>query len=432
MKDTQKIIKLEANGILRLSAVQIRADGKSVVIGGANDQGKSSVLTAIEMAFGGGKAMPPDPIRHGDKSGKIVVETDDYIVTKTVTEGGSSLVVTGRDGSKFTGAQTLLNELYGSLTFDPLAFTKMKPKDQRDALAVLVGVDTREIDNRIMELVEERKAHKRDVQSHEGDLDRLPLLTDAHRAAPDAEQSAAELSKEIAAAHAFNADNRKQRDDVEEMKREGQRKASAVDTRKARIAELEAELQTYREALEAQEKDLATFRDGYMETKALAADLVDKDVAPLNTRMSEIEATNRLVRDNQARAKAEEELAKLKGKVGAATKLIEAEETKKTELLAAAKFPVKGLSLTDDYVTFETVPLSQISSGKLTRISVRIAAAQNNTLKVALVREGSLLDEKSMENLCREAEEIGLQLWIETCNRLHPATVVIEDGMVQK
>jgi hypothetical protein len=37
-----------------------------------------------------------------------------------------------------------------------------------------------------------------------------------------------------------------------------------------------------------------------------------------------------------------------------------------------------------------------------------------------------------MANLCAEAEEIGLQLWIETCNRLHPATVVISDGMVSK
>jgi hypothetical protein len=308
----------------------------------------------------------------------------------------------------------------------------MKPKDQRDALAVLVGVDTRELDTQIAELAEERKLHKRDVTAFKGDLDRLPLLTDAHRAAPSAEQSAAELSRQIAEALNSNGENDRQRRMLSGMVQDGKVQVELIDFKKKTIADLEKRISAERELLAGMETKLGTFREKYAEFKGKTESLIDQDVAPLNAQMATIEATNRLVRANEARAKAEKELDRLENEVSESTEAIDYAEKKRTELIAGAKFPVPGLSLTDEFVTFENIPLAQISSGKLIRISVRIAAAMNQKLRVALVREGSLLDEQAMANLCAEAEEIGLQLWIETCNRLHPATVVISDGHIKE
>ena len=63
MKNT-KILKLTAENLLRLKAVEITPDGELVVVGGRNAQGKTSVLDAIEMALGGKRKIPPSSHPH--------------------------------------------------------------------------------------------------------------------------------------------------------------------------------------------------------------------------------------------------------------------------------------------------------------------------------------------------------------------------------
>jgi recombinational DNA repair ATPase RecF len=67
-----RIIKLEAQNIMRLKAVTIQPKGATTLIGGRNAQGKSSALRAIEMALGGTKSIPDQPIRQGAKKGHVV------------------------------------------------------------------------------------------------------------------------------------------------------------------------------------------------------------------------------------------------------------------------------------------------------------------------------------------------------------------------
>ena len=68
------IVGLEVSNVKRISAVSIHPDGSLIIIGGKNAQGKSSTLDAIEMALGGAGAIPPDPIRHGARKGRVVVD----------------------------------------------------------------------------------------------------------------------------------------------------------------------------------------------------------------------------------------------------------------------------------------------------------------------------------------------------------------------
>jgi len=51
-----KIVKLTAENVKRLRAVEITPDGNTVVISGRNGQGKTSVLDSIWFALGGGPA----------------------------------------------------------------------------------------------------------------------------------------------------------------------------------------------------------------------------------------------------------------------------------------------------------------------------------------------------------------------------------------
>ena len=53
-----KILKLQAENIKRLKAIEITPEGHVMVVGGKNGQGKSSTLDAIWYALGGAGALP--------------------------------------------------------------------------------------------------------------------------------------------------------------------------------------------------------------------------------------------------------------------------------------------------------------------------------------------------------------------------------------
>lgn len=60
-----KIIRCKVENILGAEEVEFAPNGKSVTIGGANGQGKSSAIWALAMALGGKKQIPERPV-NGD------------------------------------------------------------------------------------------------------------------------------------------------------------------------------------------------------------------------------------------------------------------------------------------------------------------------------------------------------------------------------
>ena len=63
---TMKINKLEIENVKRVKAVKIEPSTNGLtIIGGKNNQGKTSVLDAIAWALGGDKYRPSQPQREG-------------------------------------------------------------------------------------------------------------------------------------------------------------------------------------------------------------------------------------------------------------------------------------------------------------------------------------------------------------------------------
>ena len=59
------IHSLEVESVRRIRHVTIEPSGNVTIIGGKNGQGKSSLIAAVEMLFGGKKLFGDDPVRHG-------------------------------------------------------------------------------------------------------------------------------------------------------------------------------------------------------------------------------------------------------------------------------------------------------------------------------------------------------------------------------
>ena len=138
-----KIIKLQAENIKRLKAVEITPDpnGNLVIISGKNDQGKTSVLDSIWFALGGKKAIQTRPIRSGEDHASITIDLGDYIVERSWTADDKSyLAVRNAQGATFPGPQALLDRLVGDLTFDPLEFASTNKSNQIDILKSAIDV----------------------------------------------------------------------------------------------------------------------------------------------------------------------------------------------------------------------------------------------------------------------------------------------------
>lgn len=163
----QTIISLRAENVKRLSAIEITPDGQPLVtVGGMNGAGKSSVLDAIQYACAGKAAMPEAPIRAGADRATILMRTQDYVIERRITPGGSTVTVRASDGSPLKSPQAVLDSLCADIAFDPLAFLRMKPKDQVAALAGLAGIDLAQHDAERQRIFAERTAANRAADDH--------------------------------------------------------------------------------------------------------------------------------------------------------------------------------------------------------------------------------------------------------------------------
>jgi hypothetical protein len=84
----------------------------------------------------------------------------------------------------------------------------------------------------------------------------------------------------------------------------------------------------------------------------------------------------------------------------------------------------------EDGITFNGLPFEQASSAEQLRVAVAMGLALNPTLRVLLIRDGSLLDAENLGMVAEMAAEADAQVWIERVGEGDECAVVIEDGHV--
>lgn len=406
-----KIVSLTASNVKRLSAVEITPEGSMVVITGKNGAGKSSVLDSIEYALRGKGSHCPQPIRLGRKKGYVIVDLGDIVVKRTFTKAGSQLTVES-NGEVQVSPQTLLDRLVGALTFDPLAFTKMAPRDQASTLRGLVGLDTSQLDERRKELLEKRRDEKRDLQVAEACLTHVDA-----KGLPDEPIDTQALVEQMDAIAERNAALQFARDQRSNLKGDLDADAAELDGLKQRVAELGRQTK-------ANEKMLADLDRQIGDRQMESVDEIKKqlsEAAEINKRIEVVRASLRQMDVVNAHRK----------RVSAITLEIERIDEEKVELLAAAEFPVDGLGFDEDgSVTFNDLPFEQSSSAEQLRVSLAMGLASNPELKIMLIRDGSLLDTDGMRLVGQMAEAADAQVWVERVEGDQPGAILIEDGAV--
>jgi DNA repair exonuclease SbcCD ATPase subunit len=409
------IVALEAQNVKRLRAVSIKPDGSLIVIGGNNGNGKTSLLDSITFALGGKDALQSEPLRRGTNKGQVVIELDDGMVIKrTFTPNGSgTLTVSNKDGAKFTSPQKLLDSLVGKLTFDPLAFSRMEPKMQVETLLGLLNLDFTDLDDKRKKAFDKRTEVNREVKRIQGAINSMPAI-DVDL--PDKEVSVAELTEELELRSKQNKERQKEQRELEALRNE----AIAIKADITKAEELLIKLKSKLKDTTAKGKEQAT--------KVNSMPIADED--EIKQQLKNAESTNAKIRAGSEFSKLTVELQEQQNKAFAYTEEIQKYDNEKRNELAAAKYPINGLSFDDNRVTLNSLPLEQASSAEQLRASIAIGIAMNPKLKVMMVRDGSLLDEQSLSMVAQMAQEADTQVWLEKVGKGHDVSVIIEDGQV--
>jgi DNA repair exonuclease SbcCD ATPase subunit len=415
-----KIISLYAENVKRLKAVEIRPDGNAIILEGKNAQGKSSVLDAIWWALGGVAAQKGSdkPIREGQARAKVDLDLGDIHVTRTWTANDrSTLKVENADGTTVKSPQALLDGLVGRLSFDPLAFSRMAAKEQRETLIDLAGIreELQGIERVRQTAYDSRTETGREIKRLEGYLEKVQGCDPN---APDEQVSPETIMAELREAQQVIGLNRTKRDTLDQLRAKAKRIQDRIASLKAEIEKEESELGSVCEV----GKDLS------LEVESL----VDPDLDAITEKLNDLQAINAAVQAKRERNDTEAALLAAGNERDRLTEEIGNADKAKEELLQNAPLPVPGLSINDNGVTFRGVPFAQCSGAEQLKISLAMAMRLNPTLRVIRITDGSLLDEESLKQVAAMAEAEDYQVWVErVADEPSGAAVYIEDGEVR-
>lgn len=434
-----KILKFSASNIKRLKVIEITPTGAVVQIVGNNGQGKTSVLDAIVYALTGTSNIPNEPIRKGQEKAFVTLDLGEIIVTRKFTANGTTLVVEQANGARFPSPQAILDKLCGALTFDPLAFTRLSPKEQLDTLKSLVTLDVNldEIDRLNKQDFDKRTEYTREHKALSAQAAGLSYADDT----PDTEIDVSQLATEL--------DEAGQRNTAVE-RGEGHRNSLQVEATQT----LKHAASCTLEAKKIREVEIESLKEKIRHLEQTASNY-DHEASTHNTRAQELKeqlesvavlerVNTEAIREKINGAKKINEavfakkrkvellaLAEEKKKLADRHSQLITDRTKtKTDAIANAVMPVDGMTFGDGEIKFRGVPFNQASSAEQLMVSTIIATFKNPKLRIIRIQDGSLLDKKHMEILTQLAEKRDMQIWIERIESDDPFAVHIEDGSV--
>ena len=411
------ILRLEASNFANLKAIRITPDGKPIILTGKNEAGKSSVLNLIQSILEGMKVNIP--IRRGEDRAEGIIDLGDIKIRKLWTEKGETLEVwsEAEDGKKqkYTSPQTLLNELTGKMVDPMILYQQMKsdPKKFRDSLAKLVGLSLDDLKNEESKIRDERKLINdkiRDAVAH------LNEMTAPSPETPNEEILFKNALDDLSRLNDKFRTHEKYRLAVKDV--EGR-----IERRQGKILELSNEIERLNKEQIAESAILETMIEPELVPATRIIEAQD-EIEKIEQRNSDIRRAKRYREAVKSAEKYKKESDLLSQKIERIHQDIQLR-------VANCKFPVDGLSLTDDNVIYDGLPVASASSSRQIRIFTKMAMAMNQTIKVLLVRDGSLLDDDALKEMCAIAEAEGYQIWIEKVDSSGKVGIYIEDGEIK-
>ena len=410
-----KINKLEIENIKRIKAVKIEPTANGLtIVGGNNNQGKTSVLDSIAWALGGDKYRPSQAQREGSAIPPTLhlVMSNGLVVDRKGKN--SSLKVTDPSGQK--GGQQLLNEFVEQLALGLPKFMEASGKEKAQVLLKIIGVGDQ------LEVLDKKEKELYNRRLAIGQIaDQKQKFADEQKYYPEAPKeliSPSDLIKQQQEILARNGENQKKRDQVKKYENSVFFLRQSVDGMREQLAEEEKKLQEAEENLRIAQTD--------------AIDLQDESTAELEESIANIEEINRKVRANLDKDKAEEDAREYKNEYAELTKEIENTRNAKTDLLKTAELPLPELSVRDGELTYKGQQWDNMSGSDRLKVSTAIVRKLNPKCGFVLLDKLEQMDLQTLNEFGQWLEQEGLQAIATRVSTGGECSIIIEDGYVKE
>lgn len=437
-----RLIRIQAWNVKRISEIDLNLQGHHIfVIGGKNKAGKSSAIDAVQYAMCGKKSIPEKPLRNGEKSGKIRLtlqghddetQQDGLIVEREFFEDGSTqMKLLSDDGFEAPQPQRLLDDLYSKAGFDPLAFTKLGPKEQLDSLRKIVGLDFTELDRERQKFYDQRTLVNNQGKALKARIEGMPVHADA----PEAEVNVADLMNLLGQIQKHNDKNAAARRDLSTAQQKASDAKAKHEIALADVANLEKQLAEAREKAGRYAVTVSELNDSAIIMNQAVEEMKNEDPDPVKKQISEADTRNRKLRENKQRAELDSDLTGLRTKSKELSDKMEDIDATKQESMKLAKWPVDGLGFAENGVTLNGLPFEQASSAEQWDTSIAIGMVLHPKLRLMVIRDGSLLDDDTMTTIDKRVKDNDYQCIVEVVTRNatdeERCCVVIEEGKVK-
>lgn len=409
-----KINKFEIENVKRVKAVRVKpTENGLTVIGGANGQGKTSILDAIAWALGGEKFKPSKAAREGSAlPPHLKITMSNGLVVERAGKN-SALKVTDPSGEK--AGQMLLDTFIEKLALDLPKFMQSSGKEKANTLLRIIGVEDQliELEEKEKELYQERLTIGRIADQKDKFAKEQPYYPEA----PNEPVSAAELIKQQQEILARNGENQRKRECVAQLAEAYQKQCLVVE-------ELENKLN------EAKKKKISLSADFEL-TKKSAKDLQDESTAELEASIANIDEINRKVRANLDKEKAEDDAKAYKDKYKDMSQALDDVRNEKMELLNSAKLPLPELSIDGHELTYKGQKWDNMSGSEQLKVATAIIKQLNPECGFVLMDKLEQMDLNTMKEFGSWLEEQGLQVIATRVSTGDECSIIIEDGYVK-
>ena len=413
-----KINKLEIENVKRVKVVKLEPSQTGLtIVGGNNNQGKTSVLDSIAWALGGAAYKPSKAERDGSVTPPHlhIVLSNGLVVERKGKN--SDLKVTDPKGQK--AGQQLLDSFVEKLALDLPKFMEASDTEKANTLLNIIGVGSqlKELELQEKEIYNERLAIGRIA-------DQKAKFAKEQEYFPDAPKnliSASELIQQQQEILARNGENQKKRDRLSEITFEKNRIFDETQRLEEQIKSLQERLDERKKAYENVTKD---------EVIAMKTvnELQDESTEELEKSLADIEEINRKVRINLDKDKAEDDAREYQVQYDSLTGKLNEVRKQKTELLNDANLPLPELTVDDGKLLYKGQQWDNMSGSDRLKVATAIVRKLKPDCGFVLMDKLEQMDMITLKEFSEWLEKEDLQVIATRVSTGEECSIIIEDG----
>lgn len=409
-----KINTLELENVKRIRAVQLSPAANGLtIIGGNNNQGKTSVLDAICWLLGGNKYQPSNAQREGALTEPMLRCTLSNGLVVERKGKNAALKVIDPQGNR--AGQKLLDGFLSELALDLPKFMQASDRDKADTLLRIIGVGDQltQMEQEEKRLYDQRTAIGQIQSQKEKFAAELPKWENL----PEEPVSAAELIAQQQAILARNGQRQQWQHEMQSI-------AIAIDSVTAEIARTEQHLAELKQ-------QLTDWQGKAKYAERSPEELQMESTAELEQNIADIDRVNAKIRDNQRKAAAEQEATDYEKQYGDLTAQIEKIRADRRALLNNANLPLNGLSVENGRLLYNGKAWDCMSGSEQLRVAAAIVRCLNPECGFVLLDKLEQMDMQTLSDFGAWLEANGLQAIATRVSTGDECSIIIEDGWAQ-